>query len=90
MREFVGDDVTDELLFVLGAGGRVDEEQALAERDAAEVLHRAGGEVGKAGEVDLLAGVVDAVVLLEPSEAERADVEAERGEVVLAGYVDHA
>ena len=50
---------------------RVDEQQALAERDAAEVLHRAGGEVGQGDQVDLVARVGDAVVVLEPAQARR-------------------
>ena len=46
-----------------------------------------GGEVGQAEQVDLVARVRDAVVVLEPAQAERRDVEAERGEVALAGHV---
>ena len=73
--EFVGDDVGDELLLVLGAGGRIDEHHVLAERDAAEVLHGAGREVGECDEIDLVARIGDAVVLLEPAQAEGADIE---------------
>ena len=36
-------------------GGGVDQQQVLAERDAAEVLHRPGGEVGQRDQVDLVA-----------------------------------
>ena len=90
MGQLVGDDVGDQLLFVLGAGGGVDEHHVLAERDAAEVLHGAGGEVGERDEVDLVARIGDAVVLLEPPQAERADVEREAGEVTLAGHVHDA
>ena len=86
--QFVRDDVGDELALVLGAGGRIDQQQALAERDAPEVLHRAGREVGQGDQVDLRAGVGDAVVVLEPAQAERTHVEAEPGEVALAGDVD--
>ena len=64
---------TSRSLWVLVAG--IDEQQVLAERDAAEVLHRAGGEVGQREQVDLVARVRDAVVVLEPAQAERADVE---------------
>ena len=88
--QLVGDDVGDELLLALRRRRRVDEQQALAERDAAEVLHRPGGEVGQGEQVDLVAGVGDAVVVLEPAQGERADVEAEAGEVALAGHVDDA
>ena len=73
---------------VLVAGST--QQQALAERDAAEVLHRAGGEVGQGEEVDLVARVRDAVVVLEPAQREGADVEAEAGEVALAGHVHDA
>ncbi len=90
MGELVRDDVGDELALVLGARGRVDQQQALAEGDAAEVLHRAGCEVGQGDQVDLVARVRDAVVVLEPAQAERSDVEAEVGQVALAGHVDES
>ena len=51
--QLVADDVGDELLLDLGAVGRVDQQQVLAERDAADVLHRSGGEVGQRDQVDL-------------------------------------
>ena len=52
--ELVGDDVGDALQ--LGLGGRVgvDEQQHLAEGDAAEVLHGPEGEVGDGDEVELV------------------------------------
>ena len=78
MGELVGDDVGDVLLLGLGARDRVDEQEALAERDAPEVLHRAGREVGQREQVDLVARVRDAVVVLEPAQRERSDVERER------------
>ncbi len=87
MGEFVGDDVSDALAFVLRGVRRVDEQRRLAERDAAQVLHGACGEVGEGHEVDLVGRVVDAVVVLEPAEAELADVQTERGEVGSAGHV---
>ncbi len=86
--EFVGDDVDDELALALGAGGRVEQQQALAERDAPEVLHRPCCEVGQGHQVDLGTGVRDCVVGLEPAQAEGADIEAELGEVPLSGHVD--
>ena len=52
---------------------------------APEVLHRPGGEVGEREQVDLVARVRDAVVVLEPAQAERTDVEPESGEVPLPG-----
>ena len=78
------------LLLAVRARGRVDEQHALAERDAPEVLHRPGGEVGEGEEVDLLARIGDAVVVLEPAQGERPDVEGEAGQVGLAGDVVHA
>ncbi len=90
MGQLVGDDIGDELALALGARVGIDEQQALAERDAAEVLHRAGGEVGQREQVDLVARVGDAVVVLEPAKAEGADVESEPGEVPLAGHVHDA
>ena len=77
-------------LLAVRARRRVDEQQALAERDAAEVLHRPGGEVRQGEEVDLVARVGDAVVVLEPAQGEGADVEGEAGQVGLAGNVIHA
>ena len=76
--QLVGDDIGDQLALALGGRGRIDEQQVLAERDAAQVLHRAGGEVGQRQQVDLVARIGDAVVVLEPAQAERADVERER------------
>ena len=90
MGELVGDDIGDQLLLVLRAGGRVDEHHVLAERDAAEVLHGARREVGQCDEVDLVARVGDAVVLLEPAQAEGPDVEREAREVTLSGDVHDA
>ena len=69
------------------AGRRVDQQQRLAEGDAAEVLHRAEGEVGHGDEVELVARVGDAVVVGEEAQRERADLEGEGGEVALAGRV---
>ena len=54
------------------AGRRVDEQQRLAEGDAAEVLHRAEGEVGHGDQVDLVARVGDAVVVAGSSAAQNA------------------
>ena len=75
-------------LCVLVAGSS--SKQALAERDAAEVLHRPGGEIGQGEQIDLRARVRDAVVLLEPAQGERTDLEPESGEAALAGDVDDA
>ena len=56
----------------------IEQQPRLAERHAAEVLHRAEREVGERDEIALLAGVRDAVVVGEERDRERADVERER------------
>ena len=65
----------------------VEEEARLAERDAAEVLHRAEREVGERDQVALLARIGEAVVVGEVLDRERAEVERELGEVAAAGHV---
>ena len=87
--QLVGDDVGDALLLAVRARGRVDEQGALAERDAPEVLHRPSGEVRQTEEVDLVAGVGDPVVVLEPAQGEGPDVEGESRQVTLAWDVIH-
>ena len=69
--QLVGDDVGDAgcSLIVAVAGWK---EGVLPERDAAEVLHRPGGEVGERQQVDLVARVRDAVVGLETSAVQKA------------------
>ena len=57
----------------------VDEERRVAEGDAAEVLHGAGGEVRDGDEVHLVAGVGDVEVVGEEAQRERADLEGELG-----------
>ena len=89
MGQLVGDDVGDQLQLAHRGRRRVDQQDALPERDAAQVLHGAGCEVGQGQEVDLVARVRDPVVVLEPAQRERADVQPEVGEVGLAGDVDH-
>ena len=58
----------------------VDEQRRVAEGDAAQVLHGAGGEVGDGDEVDLLARVGDVEVVGEEAQCERADLEGEVGQ----------
>ena len=48
-----------------------------AVRDAAEVLHRALGEVGNRDHVELLARVGDVEVVAEEAQCERARLEGE-------------
>ena len=66
-------------------GGRVDEQRRLPERDAAEVLHGAEGEVGDGDEVELVARVGDAEVVGEVAQRGGADLEGEVGEVEPLG-----
>ena len=68
----------------------IEQQARLAERDAAEVLHRAEREVGERDEVALLARIRDAVVVGEERDRERADVERELREVPSAGDVRDA
>ena len=90
MGDLVGDDVRDHMLFRLRRSGRIDEEEGFAERDETEVLHRAGGEVGEADEVELVGGIRDREVLGEEFLAEGAALLHERGERSLAGLVHDA
>ena len=85
--QLVRNDVGDEHLLLHRGAGRVDEQQGFAERDAAEVFHRTGGEVGYGDEVDLRVRIGDAVVVDEVLQRELADVESEAGEMSLAGHV---
>ena len=68
----------------------IEQEARLAERHAAEVLHRAEREVGERDEIALLARIRDAVVVGEELDRERSDVERELGEVRLARNVRDA
>ena len=68
--DLVGDDVDDALQLGLGGVLGVDEEERLAEGDAAEVLHGAEGEVGDGDEVELVARVGDAEVVGEVAQGE--------------------
>ena len=61
---------------------------ALAERDAAEVLHRAGGEVGQRDAGRPCRPGTGCRSTPRTSAGECADVEAEGGEVALARHVD--
>ena len=54
------------------SGGRVEQQERLAEEDRAGVLHRAGLEVGHGDEVELAVGVRDAEVRFEPPQRLRA------------------
>ena len=88
--QLVGDHVGDVGSSAWVVPGRVDEQQDLAEGDAAEVLHGAEGEVGHGDQVELVARVGDAVVVGEVAQAEGADLERVAGEVALARRVHDA
>src|SRR5690606_28991414 len=87
--QLVGDDVDDRLQLGLGGRGRVDEQEALAEGDAAQVLHRPEGEVGDGDEVELVARVGQVEPVGEVPQGELADLKGEAGQVLLAGRADH-
>ena len=65
MRHLVGDDVGHPFELGPGRAGRIDQEGGIAEGDAAQVLHRPGGEVRNGDQVDLVARVGDVEVLGE-------------------------
>ena len=77
----VGDDLGHALALGERRRRRVDEQVGLAEGDAAQVLHRAGGEVGDRDQVELVAGVGDVEVVGEEPQRERAGLQGEGGEV---------
>ena len=80
MGQLVRDHVGDTLELGAGRLVLVDEERGVAEGDAAQVLHRTGGEVRNGDEVDLVAGVGDVEVLGEEAQGERADLQRELGQ----------
>ena len=85
----MGDDIDHQLAIGLSSAIGVHQQQVLSEGDAPQVLHRPGREIRQRDEVDLLPGVIDAVVLAEPPQAERRGLESEAGEMPLAGCVHH-
>ena len=89
MGELVRDGLGDvELLAVRGRGG-IHEQRGFAVGDAAQVLHGTLREVGQRDVVDLRVRIRDAVVLGEPVEGVRADLQRERGDRALARHVRH-
>ena len=56
----------------------VEQQRGLAERDAAQVLHGPEREVGDGDQVELVAGVGDAVPVGQEAQRELADLEGER------------
>ena len=75
MGKLVAHHVGHQLLLVLGARLRVEQQQRLAVGDAPEILHRSSRKIGQRDHVDLLAWIGDAVIVLEPLEGNSADVE---------------
>jgi hypothetical protein len=88
VRELVRDDHCDVLELALGRGRGIDEQRRLAERDAAEVLHCAVGEVGDAEEVHLVPGVRDAEVVRVEAQRVCRHLERELAEVDFVGRGD--
>ena len=89
MRQLVGDHVGDMLELGAGRLALVDEQCRVAEGDAAQVLHRSGGEVRDGDQVDLVAGVGDAEVLGEEAQCERSDFQGEPGQGEFARRADN-
>ena len=88
VRHLVRNHIGQVLQLELCGGGRVGQQQALAVRNGAEVLHRTGGEVGERQHVALIGGVGDAVVVLIPAQRVSAHVQPEGREMALAGHMD--
>ena len=88
VRQLVRHDVHDAQQ--IGGGGllRVGKQQRFPKGDGTHVLHRAEREVGHGNEVDLGAGVGNAVVVDQPGERERSGFQAEPGQRRLAAYVN--
>ena len=76
--QLVGDDVDDVLQLALGGVLGVGEQERLAERDAAEVLHGAEREVGDGDQVHRVARVGDVEVVGEVAQGELGHLEPER------------
>ena len=87
VRELMGHGLGDVELLAVRRRGGIDEQRGLAVGDAAQVLHGALREVGQRDVVDLLVRVRDAVVVGEPRERVRADLQRERRERMLARHV---
>ena len=90
VRQFVTDDIGHQLLFGLGAGGGIDQQQRFAIGDATDVLHGAGGEVWQGHHVDLGVGIRNSVIVDEPLQTLGSHVEAKRGEMRLSGNVNQS
>ena len=84
------DDVGHALEFGARGAFVVDQQGGLAERDRAQVLHRARGEVGNRDQVELVARIRQFVIVGEPLERECADLARPRGQRPLARHVRDA
>ena len=83
--DLVGDDRGHRLERVHRRRRLVGQQQPLAEGDGAGVLHRPGGEVGDADDVELAEGVGDAEVVVEELHLVFGGLQREGGELVLVG-----
>ena len=90
VREFVRDHRRHRLAHANRGRGFVDEQHALAEGDGARVLHRAGGEVGHADDVELAERIPDAEVVVEELHLMFRGGHGEGGEGFLVGRGAHA
>ena len=85
MGVLVGDHVGHALQLGVRRGPLVHQQRGLAERDGAEVLHGPGGEVGDGEQVELVARIGQAVVVLEVPQRRDRDLLPEGGQPPLAG-----
>ena len=83
MRDLVRDDAGDALARADRRRGRIDQQQPLAERDRADVFHRAGGEVEYADDVELAERIFDAEVVVVELQLLRRRFEREARELAL-------
>ena len=90
VRVLVGDHVGDALELAVRGGALVHQQRRLAEGDRAEVLHRPGREVRDRQEIELVARVRQAVIVLEEAERGDRDLVTEGGEPALARHAPDA
>ena len=89
VRVLVRDDVRYTLQFAARRGVFVDQQGRLAERDRAQILHRAEREVGNRDQVQFVARIGPAVIGAEEFQRRRADGLSEAGQPLLARHRAH-
>ncbi len=86
----MSDHVDRSLLLALARPLGIEEQEDLPEGDGAEVLHGTGGEIGNGEQVELVARIGNAEILLEMGEREHGRIHGEVDQMSLAGHVDDA